>query len=184
MLCLCDPADVTNDLGRKGISIKHVQATLRHLDRKLSMDLRADTRHSFLRPLVGDIFALNRARRKRLVEEGRTVLDTMHSSLAQTARLIREEEITAREMHNKVAETEEVKSEEGLDTPGDAVASDSTLPCADEFGNEEVQKEGSGKDDGSEPAITYQVKMEKEEMEGSEKDDGSELSTTDHRSRE
>ncbi|KAF1963335.1 Nucleotidyltransferase [Byssothecium circinans] len=92
MLCLRDPADETNDLGRKGICIKHVIVTLRHLLTKLNTDLKKNTRHSLILPMVGDIYALNIERRKKLDNHGHKVLNDMQQSFAETARRIREEE--------------------------------------------------------------------------------------------
>ena len=90
MLCLRDPADETNDLGRKGIAIKHVQATFAHLHRTLAQDVKANTRVSLLTPLVGTSYMLNLGRRKKLEDYGVRVAGKMRMSLAQTAKAIRE----------------------------------------------------------------------------------------------
>ncbi|KAF9696349.1 hypothetical protein EKO04_005643 [Ascochyta lentis] len=73
MLTLRDPADDTNDLGRKTIAWKHVRATFQNLAEKLQKDLKANTRPSFLAPHVGPIYLLQKARRKRLTEYGNYV---------------------------------------------------------------------------------------------------------------
>ncbi|KAF2001428.1 hypothetical protein P154DRAFT_619439 [Amniculicola lignicola CBS 123094] len=66
MLCLRDPADHRNDLGRKGSSIKHVQETCHALSIRLAEDMAANTRDSLLAPLVGEVVALTEAQRAKL----------------------------------------------------------------------------------------------------------------------
>lgn len=67
MLCLRDPVDETNDLGRTGTSILHVQATLRELATEMTSGLNYKyKRLSLLAPLLGDIFARQRGRRAKL----------------------------------------------------------------------------------------------------------------------
>ncbi|KAF2268427.1 hypothetical protein CC78DRAFT_540718 [Lojkania enalia] len=66
MLCLRDPADPTNDLGRKGLCIKHVQATCRLLARQLSRNCQRNSRYSLLTPIVGSVYSLTLEHRKRL----------------------------------------------------------------------------------------------------------------------
>lgn len=91
MLSLRDPADETNDLGRKGIAIKHVQATFRSLLDQLEQDVKANTRHSLLAPLVGPSYRLNEERRAKLHRYGGIIRDDqMPGSLAETAKAIRQ----------------------------------------------------------------------------------------------
>ncbi|ORY13238.1 hypothetical protein BCR34DRAFT_481184 [Clohesyomyces aquaticus] len=66
MLCLRDPADATNDLGRKGVCIKHVQATLHKVHNFLRRDCKFNTRPCLLEKVVGEVYALNVLRRKKL----------------------------------------------------------------------------------------------------------------------
>ncbi|KAF2711471.1 hypothetical protein K504DRAFT_375080, partial [Pleomassaria siparia CBS 279.74] len=65
-MSLRDPADPTNDLGRKGHAIKHVQATLRKLSGQLMINLNQTDLDSLLTPIVGPVYSLNRGRRMRL----------------------------------------------------------------------------------------------------------------------
>lgn len=97
MLCIRDPADETNDLGRKGIAIKHVQATFRRLSNNLDRDLISNTRYSLLGPLVGTSYILNKERRQKLRDYGYKVLPQMQHKLAATAKMVvqREEEAEA-----------------------------------------------------------------------------------------
>lgn len=73
MLCLRDPADETNDLGRKSPSILHAQATLRQLTSGMISDLNKNTRPSLLAPLVGDVYAHSLPHRQKLAERGHFV---------------------------------------------------------------------------------------------------------------
>jgi non-canonical poly(A) RNA polymerase PAPD5/7 len=153
MLCLRDPADETNDLGRKGICIKHVQTTFRHLGKKLHKDLSVNTRHSLLKPLVGDTFSLNKVRRERLDAEGRAVLHTMQNSIAHTAKAIREEEAVAaqeeRTEKHKLAQLSQAKSADSAsESHGEAVTPILGMPSVEDFKAEDL--------DRSEPeTVTY-----------------------------
>jgi non-canonical poly(A) RNA polymerase PAPD5/7 len=90
MLSLRDPADETNDLGRKGIAIKHVQVTLRYLRDQLIRDTKANTRPSILSPLVGTSYMLQLERRKKLQDYGRFWWENEHKDLARLAKEMRE----------------------------------------------------------------------------------------------
>jgi non-canonical poly(A) RNA polymerase PAPD5/7 len=90
MLSLRDPADETNDLGRKGIAIKHVQATLRELHYQLLFDAKVNTRPSILGPLVGSSYMLQLERRRRLQQYGRSLMDKEQKHLSYIARAVRE----------------------------------------------------------------------------------------------
>ncbi|KAF1973394.1 hypothetical protein BU23DRAFT_533568 [Bimuria novae-zelandiae CBS 107.79] len=92
MLSLRDPADATNDLGRKGSCILHVQATLRHLVEALIKDLNANSRPSLLARLVGDVYARDRLHRKRLAANGALVQDQVKASFANAARELRQKQ--------------------------------------------------------------------------------------------
>jgi non-canonical poly(A) RNA polymerase PAPD5/7 len=72
-MCLQDPADATNDLGKKGFAIKHIQATLEQLEKTLRHDIADNTRPSLLAPLVGSAYMLNKERRAILEEYGASV---------------------------------------------------------------------------------------------------------------
>jgi non-canonical poly(A) RNA polymerase PAPD5/7 len=92
MLSLRDPADETNDLGRKGIAIKHVQATIQQINTRLRYNVKTNTRHSLLAPLVGHSYMLDFSRRKKLNEHGKKVLSSLQDTLSSTAQAIREAE--------------------------------------------------------------------------------------------
>lgn len=94
MLSLRDPADETNDLGRKGIAIKHVQATFGKLIQQLEHDMKANTRESLLGPSVGSSYKLNVDRRAQLRSYGVRLTNQMQTSLAAKAQAIREAEDT------------------------------------------------------------------------------------------
>jgi non-canonical poly(A) RNA polymerase PAPD5/7 len=97
MLSLRDPADETNDLGRKGIAIKHVQATFKDMYAKLEADLKINTRHSLLFPIVGHIYSLNFGRRHKLETYGKQIADHLQSTLSIKAKAIREAETAGAE---------------------------------------------------------------------------------------
>ena len=91
MLCLRDPADETNDLGRKGVAIKHVQATFKELYNNLVWDIKKNTRSSLLAPLVGPMYMLNIKRRQKLESYGKRLQIQEQGSLSALAKAIREE---------------------------------------------------------------------------------------------
>jgi non-canonical poly(A) RNA polymerase PAPD5/7 len=115
MLALRDPADETNDLGRKGIAIKHVQVTLKDLSHQLEVDRRTNTRPSLLGPLVGTSYMNDYARRRKLQTHGHHLLDQMHKSMAAQAKAVREgnnleaEESEDSEVLKRQLEEEETK---------------------------------------------------------------------------
>lgn len=92
MLSLRDPADETNDLGRKGVAIRHFQATCRSLYQHVEYNTKTNTRASLLGPLVGPSYQLNNARRRKLEAYGRRLMTQMQSSLAAKAQAIRDAE--------------------------------------------------------------------------------------------
>ncbi|KAJ4303397.1 hypothetical protein N0V90_002290 [Kalmusia sp. IMI 367209] len=141
MLCLRDPADDTNDLGRKGVSILHLQATLRSLVNTMIKDVKANTRHSLLANVVGDIYATTRKRRNKLEYHGRRVMSKMQADIARTAKAIREENPTAQESATEEASVHgfldaeksqaSTSGESGAGDFGDAVISISQMPSAE-----------------------------------------------------
>jgi non-canonical poly(A) RNA polymerase PAPD5/7 len=95
MLCLRDPADETNDLGRKAAAIKHVQATFKQVCFDLNRDLAVNTRPSLLAPMVGTSYMLDYERRKKLRYYGHRLSSEMNLSLAEKAKAIRDGEAYA-----------------------------------------------------------------------------------------
>ncbi|OAG11389.1 uncharacterized protein CC84DRAFT_1064587, partial [Paraphaeosphaeria sporulosa] len=82
VLSLRDPADETNDLGRKATSILHAQATLRYLIANIIENLNANNRPSLLAEIVGEVYARDRVRRERLTEHGLWVQKQVLKSFA------------------------------------------------------------------------------------------------------
>ena len=79
LLCLQDPADPTNDLGRKTNAIKHLLRTTKTLRHNLDINLRAASQgkwegSSLLLPLVGRCHEVYLERRKRVEEYGLELL--------------------------------------------------------------------------------------------------------------
>lgn len=80
LLCLQDPANPENDLGRKSNAIKHVQKTLGHIRNSLRESMgnaaaisatdRQKGSYSLLQPLVGRCHELYYERRKKVEEYG------------------------------------------------------------------------------------------------------------------
>ncbi|KAF3033026.1 hypothetical protein E8E12_001812 [Didymella heteroderae] len=70
MLNLRDPVDETNDLGRKIVAWKHIQATFKSLNKQLRKDLEANSRPSLLARFVRDVYPLQVAHRQRLSNYG------------------------------------------------------------------------------------------------------------------
>lgn len=88
MLTLRDPADETNDLGRKTVAWKHVRATWKLLLDQLRVDTQANTRASLLARLVGPAYTLQRTQRKRLAEYGQSLAEAgRHHNLARQSSL-------------------------------------------------------------------------------------------------
>lgn len=78
-LCLQDPANLTNDLGRQSFAIKHVQETLSYLHSKLLVYLhtsRLKYKTSTLRPLIGRCDLVYDERRAQLELFGDGFLDS------------------------------------------------------------------------------------------------------------
>lgn len=92
MLCLRDPADATNDLGRKGVSILHVQTTFQSLVDTIVKEVKENVRPSLMTPLVGDVYARNRQRRDRLFRRGFGIQRRAQAEYAKAAKKIREGE--------------------------------------------------------------------------------------------
>ncbi|OCL11532.1 hypothetical protein AOQ84DRAFT_335749 [Glonium stellatum] len=72
LLCLQDPADATNDLGKKAFGIKHVQATFKAIEKELKKDIQENQKASLLAPLVGCSYALFKERREKLEDYGKS----------------------------------------------------------------------------------------------------------------
>jgi non-canonical poly(A) RNA polymerase PAPD5/7 len=90
MLSLRDPADETNDLGRKALCIKHVQTTFAKLGADLARDVQINTRGSLLKELVGPSYLLHKQRRWKLRQFGYDMLEQSKTSLAEKAKMVRE----------------------------------------------------------------------------------------------
>lgn len=70
LLCIRDPADRTNDLGRKTFGWKHLQTTMKRLNEELRQDLEKNDGRLLLPALVGRGFDLFEARRQKLAAYG------------------------------------------------------------------------------------------------------------------
>jgi non-canonical poly(A) RNA polymerase PAPD5/7 len=90
MLSLRDPADETNDLGRKALCIKHVQTTFAKLGADLARDVRMNTRASLLTEFVGPSYLIYKERRRKLRQYGSDVMEQNKMGLAEKARMVRE----------------------------------------------------------------------------------------------
>ncbi|KAF2819757.1 hypothetical protein CC86DRAFT_334778 [Ophiobolus disseminans] len=132
MLCLRDPADETNDLGRKGIAIKHVQRTFVKLCYDLDRHIKHNTRPSLLGPLVGSSYMLNKAHREKLRRYGAKLSTQLKASLAATAKMVRD-----REKDPRADETEEEKVQARLSQ----AARDAKAQRATEDRNKKLREE-------------------------------------------
>ena len=109
MLCLRDPANKTNDLGRKGRAIKHVLTTLGAVLASLNRQMhKNDANVSFLLDMVGPIHDVQRKRREKLENRGLEIYADLKGSL-ETRQQDRED------TEQKIA-VEETKREITLDT--------------------------------------------------------------------
>ncbi|KAF1931868.1 uncharacterized protein M421DRAFT_417611 [Didymella exigua CBS 183.55] len=73
MLNLRDPADETNDLGRKIVAWKHIQTTFADLFRCLHKDLEQNSRPSLLAQFVRPIHEVQKLHRQRLSKYGQSL---------------------------------------------------------------------------------------------------------------
>jgi hypothetical protein len=90
-LSLRDPADETNDLGRKALAIKHLRETLKHsVKKEFYKRLLRNKETSLLHPLVTPVYGLTIDKRKKLSEQGLKVSRDLDTSLARKAKQIRE----------------------------------------------------------------------------------------------
>jgi hypothetical protein len=90
-LSLRDPADETNDLGRRALAIKHLRETLKHsVKKEFYKRLLRNKETSLLHPLVTPVYGLTINERKKLSEQGLKVSKNLDSSLASKAKQIRE----------------------------------------------------------------------------------------------
>ncbi|KAF2134874.1 hypothetical protein P153DRAFT_329689 [Dothidotthia symphoricarpi CBS 119687] len=117
MLSLRDPADETNDLGRKGIAIKHVQATIKSLSRQLLHDIGHNNRFSILAPHVGPCFRLNEGRHAKLETFGTFLWEKIKIRLDETAKVVREAEKTTRMANQIKRKADQAKREDGIEQP-------------------------------------------------------------------
>ncbi|KAA8626688.1 TRF4 DNA polymerase sigma [Pyrenophora tritici-repentis] len=140
MLCLRDPADPTNDLGRKGIAIKHVQATFAHLHRTLAQDVKQNTRISLLTPLVGTSYMLNLRRREKLENYGQHLSKQTRVSLAQTAKAIREADRVVEKKQEVAVHTEDKKMPQTMAREGQNEGPQEPAKVMEEVLQTEAQK--------------------------------------------
>ncbi|KAH6643647.1 hypothetical protein C7974DRAFT_2455 [Boeremia exigua] len=113
MMSLRDPADKTNDLGRKVVAWNHIRVTFSSILKTLRTNMAHDTRASILAPLVGPTFTLHQQHRQKLSEYGRSLAQackkpspTKPSSrtldeLATIARSIRDGHVPVKEPTSK-----------------------------------------------------------------------------------
>jgi non-canonical poly(A) RNA polymerase PAPD5/7 len=111
MLSLRDPADETNDLGRKGTAIKHVQATLRDLHYQLVFDTKVKTRPSILAPLVGSSYMLQLERRRKLQGYGQYLEQEEQRALSQKAKAVRDADRLGESMPEQAVDKGALKKE-------------------------------------------------------------------------
>jgi non-canonical poly(A) RNA polymerase PAPD5/7 len=79
LLCLQDPADPFNDLGKKGYGYKHIQATFKRLKSYINQEAALSTKEgwkgSILDRTVGPCFEAYKARRAMTEAYGQEILD-------------------------------------------------------------------------------------------------------------
>ncbi|OAL51908.1 hypothetical protein IQ07DRAFT_564417 [Pyrenochaeta sp. DS3sAY3a] len=102
MLSLRDPADRTNDLGRKGITIKHLQRTFKSLYTSLYNGVKLNNTPSVLGPLVEASYRINHSRRRTLRKYGKSLANQENSGekapgVDNTASMIREDDEAQKE---------------------------------------------------------------------------------------
>lgn len=87
MLALRDPADETNDLGRKFVAFKHAQMTFKRLESELNKDVGMNIKFNLLGNLVGPLYRLEQVLRSRLSVYGRSLIKAgrYHGSLSQNS---------------------------------------------------------------------------------------------------
>jgi non-canonical poly(A) RNA polymerase PAPD5/7 len=146
MLCLRDPADPTNDLGRKGTSIKHVQATCKYLEQQItsSLDDPASLEGPILNSVVGPIFNLNLARRKRLEFYGNQAMPSVQTNLAAKAKNIFRAAWKGGE--KEAAKEAQAVSNAAYSAHDDKLASLITMPTAREIAARQVQSNKADKE--------------------------------------
>lgn len=90
-LSLRDPADPTNDLGRKGVAIKHLQVTLgQSIQAAFHKRLFENKDPSLLHPLVTPVYGLTIDEKKKLRERGIEISNNTDHCLFENAKQIRE----------------------------------------------------------------------------------------------
>jgi len=76
LLVLQDPANLTNDLGRKAFAWKHIQATFKAAHETLQESIKSPSPHkSLLTPLIGGCHEAFAERRAKMEEYGQMLLD-------------------------------------------------------------------------------------------------------------
>ena len=123
-------------MGRKCLAIKHLQATLKYLQRQLDDGL-AKNRYSILGPLVGPVYDMNQARRQVLKKQGESVSKAMDVRLAEKAKEI--QGLGTDDQSSIFAATEEPEKFEGnlehesFNDHGDTLSSIFGIPAADDL---------------------------------------------------
>jgi hypothetical protein len=130
-LSLRDPADETNDLGRRALAIKHLRETLKHsVKKEFYKRLLRNKETSLLHPLVTPIYGLTIDERRKLSEQGLKISKDFDGSLASKAKQIREALASAdSESPKHVVPLESVKpDDESFSQAGDACSETPTGP--------------------------------------------------------
>lgn len=87
LLALRDPADHTNDLGRKAIAIKHLQATFRTCSDLLEEDIARNKQdHTLINQLIGSSYLVYVQQRSRLQRYGRFQEELLLKEATKTAK--------------------------------------------------------------------------------------------------
>ncbi|KAF2115453.1 hypothetical protein BDV96DRAFT_646449 [Lophiotrema nucula] len=153
MLSLRDPADATNDLGRKGICIKHVQATCKHNYHQLVHDVDVNN-VTLIKSLVGHIFAINKEARAKLEARGKEIAESKkrltpydETRLMLLARSIlagsagKEEGIATTETRNATEKGQSaVDPSDAIYDHGEVMVSSFGMPTVEELAQDEARE--------------------------------------------
>ncbi|KAF2807929.1 uncharacterized protein BDZ99DRAFT_464826 [Mytilinidion resinicola] len=152
LLCLQDPADATNDVGKKGFAIKHIQATFAHLEKELRTAMKENTRPSLLGPVVGPAYILNKERRATMEEYGASI-GPLPEQAAEEAERAPPAEMTIEEfreeyplpnnplMHLSLGEVEGIEKEAPAATEQSAEEPQDVVEQEAESASEVIEKE-------------------------------------------